>query len=202
MCGTACFSYLCLPSLMILSSDCGIFPLLDLEAELKVWNTLSSLSHFSRSCLRPCWRTGLHSSRDSNLLSWPWSNRMPKYCSNGEVCPGWVGTLWKRRMVSGVRRIPWNGKGDRRLINKLSKEKEKTLPCLILNRFSDCVQEPSTDSTVTKCLPLVHWQQLLQLLSSFQQQTGCWTCAQKALLLQQGCCGRLSEEPGLDSVAH
>lgn len=77
---------------------------------LNAYNTLSSFSHFSRSCFRPCWRTGLQSSRDSNLLSWPWSNRIPKYWSKGEVWPGCVGTLWKRRMVSGVRRIPCEGK--------------------------------------------------------------------------------------------
>lgn len=34
-------------------------------------HTLSSFNHFSSSCLRPCWRTGLQSSKDSNLLSWP-----------------------------------------------------------------------------------------------------------------------------------
>lgn len=69
--------------------------------------TLSSFSHFSSSCLRPCCRTGLHSSRDSNLLSWPWSKRIPKYCKSGEAWPGWAGTLWNLRMVSAVRRIPW-----------------------------------------------------------------------------------------------
>lgn len=74
--------------------------------------TLSSFNHFSSSCLRPCWRTGLQSSRDSNLLSWPWSSKMPKYWSKGDVWPGWAGTLWNRRMVSGVRRIPWRKKMD------------------------------------------------------------------------------------------
>ena len=78
--------------------------------------TLSSFSHFSSSCLRPCCRTGLHSSRDSNLLSWPWSNRMPKYWSRGDVWPGCAGTLWKRRIVSGVRRMPW-----KKRVNKVSK---------------------------------------------------------------------------------
>lgn len=68
--------------------------------------TLSSFSHFSRSCLRPCCRTGLQSSNDSNLFSWPWSSRIPKYCSRGDVWPGWAGTLWNRRMVSGVRKMP------------------------------------------------------------------------------------------------
>lgn len=71
--------------------------------------TLSSFSHFSSSCLRPCCRTGRHSSKDSNLLSWPWSSRIPKYCNNGEAWPGWAGTLWNLRMVSAVRRIPWEG---------------------------------------------------------------------------------------------
>lgn len=77
----------------------------------KQGQTLSSFSHFSSSCFRPCWRTGLQSSRDSNLLSWPWSSKMPKYWSRGDVWPGWAGTLWKRRMVSGVRRIPWEEDG-------------------------------------------------------------------------------------------
>lgn len=171
---------------------------------MKICYTLSSLSHFSRSCFRPCWRTGLQSSRDSNLLSWPWSNKMPKYCSSGEVWPGWVGTLWKRRMVSGVRRIPWDKTGDRSLMhNKMAKQsiinKQKIKHKTCVSHF--CVPLLSNDSMVTECLPLVHWQQLLQLRSSFQQQTGCWTCVQRALRPQRGCCGRLSEEPDLDSVA-
>lgn len=78
--------------------------------------TLSSFSHFSSSCLRPCCSTGLHSSKDSNLLSWPWSSRIPKYCNNGEAWPGWAGTLWNLRIVSAVRRIPW---GMRRKIVQL-----------------------------------------------------------------------------------
>src|SRR4029434_7661274 len=53
-----------------------------------LWHTLSSFSHFSSSCLRPCCRTGLHSSRDSNLLSWPWSSRIPKYWSRARAWPG------------------------------------------------------------------------------------------------------------------
>ena len=72
--------------------------------------TLSSFSHFSSSCLRPCCSTGLHSSKDSNLLSWPWSSRIPKYCNNGEAWPGWAGTLWNLRIVSAVRKIPWGWK--------------------------------------------------------------------------------------------
>lgn len=83
-------------SLLLLSGSEHIYPKF----------TLSSFNHFSKSCLRPCWRTGLQSSRDSYLFSCPWSSRMPKYWSKGEVCPGWAGTAWNRRMVSGVRRIP------------------------------------------------------------------------------------------------
>lgn len=79
---------------------------------MEICSTLSSFNHFSRSCFRPCWRTGLQSSKDSYLLSWPWSNRMPKYCSKGDVWPGWFGTLWKRRMVSGVLKIPWKEKHE------------------------------------------------------------------------------------------
>lgn len=75
--------------------------------------TLSSFNHFSKSCLRPCWSTGLQSSSDSYLFSCPWSSRMPKYCRRGEVCPGWAGTLWNRRMVSGVRRIPCQRERER-----------------------------------------------------------------------------------------
>ena len=69
-------------------------------------NTFSSLSHFSNSCFLPCCKTGLHSSRDSILLSLPWSNRMPKYCSNGEVWPCWDGTCWNLWMVCGVLNTP------------------------------------------------------------------------------------------------
>lgn len=130
------------PFLVVSYSHC-VFPFPALDAELKICHTLSSFSHFSRSCFRPCWRTGLHSSRDSNLFSWPWSNKMPKYCSNGEVWPGWVGTLWKRRMVSGVRRIPWSDKGDRSLkrdiwqnmCGQVNVTFEK-FPCIIVARFS------------------------------------------------------------------
>lgn len=69
--------------------------------------TLSSFSHFSKSCFRPCWSTGRQSSKDSSLLSWPWSSRIPKYWSKGEACPGWAGILWNFRTVSLVRRTPW-----------------------------------------------------------------------------------------------
>ena len=29
----------------------------------------------------------------SKISIYTWSKRMPKYWSNGDVCPGWVGTL-------------------------------------------------------------------------------------------------------------
>jgi len=69
--------------------------------------TLSSLSHFSSSCLRPCCSTGRHSSNDSYLLSCPWSSRIPKYASSGDVWPCCAGTCWKRWIVCGVRSIPY-----------------------------------------------------------------------------------------------
>ncbi|KAK2183630.1 hypothetical protein NP493_303g02002 [Ridgeia piscesae] len=58
------------------------------------------------SCLRPDWRTGRQSSRDSCLLSWSWSRRMPKYCRRGDVCPAVAGTCWNLWIVCGVRRMP------------------------------------------------------------------------------------------------
>jgi hypothetical protein len=46
------------------------------------------------------------------LFNWPWSNRIPKYCSSGDVWPGWAGTCWNLWIVWGVRRIPWKESRD------------------------------------------------------------------------------------------
>jgi len=76
--------------------------------QLPVPLTLSSLSHFSSSCFRPCCSTGRHSSSDSYLLSCPWSSKIPKYASNGDVWPCCAGTCWNLWIVWGVRSIPCN----------------------------------------------------------------------------------------------
>ncbi|KAI3480029.1 hypothetical protein L1887_57805 [Cichorium endivia] len=54
---------------------------------------LDSLSHFSRRCFLPWLRTGRASSRDSNLLSEPFSRRMPKYWRMGGEGAWLVGDL-------------------------------------------------------------------------------------------------------------
>lgn len=69
-------------------------------------HTLFSLSHFSKSCFRPCWSTGFASSNDSRWLSSPFSSKIPKYWRIGERPPGGAGACLKDSITALVRRIP------------------------------------------------------------------------------------------------
>lgn len=70
--------------------------------------TLFSFNHFSRSCLRPCCRTGRANSNDSCWLSSPFSNNIPKYWRIGDRPPGGEGACLNDSITCAVRRIPWS----------------------------------------------------------------------------------------------
>ena len=69
-------------------------------------SNLSSVSHFSRNCVRPCAITGLANSMLSKELSLPRSSNKWKYWKTGCGWPGWPGTPWNLCMVSAVLSMP------------------------------------------------------------------------------------------------
>ena len=41
----------------------------------------------------------------SKISIYTWSKRMPKYWSNGDVCPGWVGTLKQMQINQMIQNL-------------------------------------------------------------------------------------------------
>lgn len=67
---------------------------------------LSSASHFSSNCTRPCASAGRASSSDSTLFRRPASISVEKYLSTGGWPPSGAAHAWKRAMVAAVRSKP------------------------------------------------------------------------------------------------
>mmetsp|Transcript_11520 Transcript_11520/g.29034 ORF Transcript_11520/g.29034 Transcript_11520/m.29034 type:complete len:264 (+) Transcript_11520:3390-4181(+) len=97
--------------------------------------SLSSANHFSSRFLRPCCSTGRASSTLSTPFSLPISSSTPKYCRRGDGMLAWVGSCWKRRMVSIVRSMP-PGDSAATLAAALKSPRMKRFSNCCENRFS------------------------------------------------------------------